>query len=52
MVFIGGFLGHCICTGLAVGGGKMLANRISEKMVNLSGGLLFLIFGIHNVLFH
>lgn len=50
MVFLGGFLGHCCCTTLAVIGGKYLANRISEKMVNVSGGLLFLIFGIHNIL--
>jgi putative Ca2+/H+ antiporter (TMEM165/GDT1 family) len=50
MVFIGGFLGHCICTSLAVLGGKYLANKISEKMVNISGGTLFLIFGIHNLL--
>jgi len=49
MVFLGGFLGHACCTSLAVMGGKYLANKISEKMVNISGGVLFLIFGIHNI---
>lgn len=51
MVFIGAFLGHCICTSLAVAGGKYLANKISERSVNIAGGILFLIFGIHNVFF-
>jgi len=51
MVFIGSFLGHCLCTSLAVVGGKYLANRISEKSVNIAGGILFLVFGIHNILF-
>jgi len=51
MVFIGSFLGHCLCTTLAVVGGKYLANKITEKSVNIAGGTLFLVFGIHNVLF-
>jgi len=49
-VCIGSFLGHVICTSLAIIGGKFLAKKISEKTVNISGGLLFLIFGIHNLL--
>lgn len=49
-VCIGSFLGHVICTSLAVVGGKFLAKKISEKTVNISGGLLFLIFGVHNLL--
>jgi len=52
IVFIGAFLGHCLCSGLAVMGGKYLANKISEKMVNMSGGILFLLFGLHNIIFH
>jgi len=48
-VFIGGFLGHCLCTGAAVLGGKYLSDKISERTVNLSGGILFLLFGIHNL---
>jgi len=48
-VFIGAFLGHCLCTGFAVVGGKYLSDKISERTVNLSGGILFLLFGIHNL---
>jgi putative Ca2+/H+ antiporter (TMEM165/GDT1 family) len=49
-VCVGSFLGHVICTTLAVIGGKFLAKKISEKTVNISGGILFLIFGVHNLL--
>jgi len=49
IVFIGSFLGHVLCTSLAVIGGKFLANKISERTVNICGGILFLIFGIHNL---
>jgi putative Ca2+/H+ antiporter (TMEM165/GDT1 family) len=48
-VFIGGFLGHMLCTTLAVIGGKYLAEKISERTVNICGGILFLLFGIHNL---
>jgi Ca2+/H+ antiporter, TMEM165/GDT1 family len=48
-VTIGGCLGHSICTGLAVLGGRMLAARISEKTVCQVGGVIFFIFGIHAV---
>lgn len=36
--FLGAALGHALCTFLAVVGGKVLATRISEKMVLISGG--------------
>jgi len=49
LVFVGGFLGHACCTTLAVLGGKFLAKKISEKKVNICGGVLFLIFGLHNL---
>lgn len=39
-------MGHLLCTSIAVLGGKLLANKISEKTVNLAGGLVFLLFGI------
>jgi len=48
-VFVGAFLGHCLCTSLAVVGGKFLAKKISERTVNICGGVLFLLFGIHNL---
>jgi len=48
-VTVGGCLGHSICTGLAVVGGRMLAARISEKTVSLWGGAIFIVFGLHSV---
>lgn len=50
-VTLGGCIGHTLCTGLAVLGGRMLAARISEKTVSAGGGLIFLVFGIHSVFF-
>jgi len=50
-VTIGGCIGHSICTGMAVLGGRMLASRISEKSVAFYGGLVFLAFGIHSAFF-
>ncbi|KAL7431619.1 hypothetical protein ACHAXH_001538 [Discostella pseudostelligera] len=48
-VAIGGCIGHSVCTGMAVIGGRMLASRISEKSVAFYGGLVFLVFGMHSV---
>lgn len=50
-VTIGGCIGHSICTGMAVIGGRMLASSISEKSVAFYGGLIFLAFGIHSAFF-
>jgi Ca2+/H+ antiporter, TMEM165/GDT1 family len=50
-VTLGGCVGHTLCTGLAVLGGRMLAARISEKTVATFGGIIFLIFGVHSVFF-
>lgn len=50
-VTLGGCIGHTLCTGLAVLGGRMLAARISEKTVAIGGGFIFLLFGIHSVFF-
>ena len=49
-VTIGGILGHCICTGGAVIGGKLLASKISERQVNLAGGTLFIFFALASLL--
>lgn len=48
-VTIGGVLGHAMCTGLAVIGGRLLATKISERTVAIAGGLLFIVFAIHSV---
>jgi putative Ca2+/H+ antiporter (TMEM165/GDT1 family) len=48
-VMLGGCIGHSLCTGLAVIGGRILASRISEKMVSQWGGVIFLLFGLHSI---
>mmetsp|Transcript_15570 Transcript_15570/g.44270 ORF Transcript_15570/g.44270 Transcript_15570/m.44270 type:complete len:246 (+) Transcript_15570:168-905(+) len=49
-VIVGGILGHSICTGAAVLGGKHLATHIDERMVAVLGGALFLVFGVHSLI--
>jgi len=43
-VILGGIVGHAICTGIAVIGGRLLAQRISVRTVTLVGGVVFLVF--------
>lgn len=43
-VILAGILGHGICTGLAVLGGRMIAQRISVRTVTIVGGIVFLGF--------
>jgi putative Ca2+/H+ antiporter (TMEM165/GDT1 family) len=50
-VTLGGTLGHGICTGMACLGGRMLASRISEKTASVGGGIIFLLFACHGLLF-
>ena len=45
-VVIGGTLGHALCTGLAVIGGRMIAQRISVRTVTLVGGVVFIVFAL------
>ncbi|XP_071539703.1 putative divalent cation/proton antiporter TMEM165 isoform X2 [Panulirus ornatus] len=45
-VIIGGLLGHFLCTGLAVIGGRIIATRISVRTVTIIGGVIFLIFAL------
>ncbi|XP_047960943.1 GDT1-like protein 4 [Salvia hispanica] len=49
-VVLGGILGQALCTMAAVFGGKSLATQISEKIVALSGGIVFIIFGMQSFL--
>ncbi|MEE6462020.1 hypothetical protein FKM82_001465 [Ascaphus truei] len=43
-VAIGGTIGHSLCTGLAVIGGRMIAQKISVRTVTIIGGIVFLAF--------
>ncbi|XP_022015489.1 GDT1-like protein 5 [Helianthus annuus] len=47
-VVIGGIIGQALCQTAAVFGGKSLATQISERFIALSGGILFIIFGIQS----
>ncbi|XP_076920348.1 GDT1-like protein 4 [Bidens hawaiensis] len=47
-VVLGGILGQALCQTAAVFGGKSLATQISEKFIALSGGVLFIVFGIQS----
>ncbi|GMH15214.1 hypothetical protein Nepgr_017055 [Nepenthes gracilis] len=49
-VVLGGIIGQALCTTAAVVGGKSLASQISEKIVALTGGALFIVFGIQSFL--
>lgn len=48
-VTLGGIVGHALCTGAAVLGGKHLASHIDERLVAIFGGVLFLVFGLHSL---
>merc|ERR1712012_270481 len=50
-VCVGGILGHALCTGLAVVGGRIIATRISVKTVTLIGGVVFLLFALSALVF-
>ncbi|CAK9814898.1 Transmembrane protein 165 [Anthophora quadrimaculata] len=45
-VIIGGILGHSFCTGMAVLGGRMIAQKISVRTVTILGGVVFLLFAV------
>lgn len=50
-VIFGGVLGHSVCTGLAVLGGRMIAQKISVRTVTLIGGVVFLLFAFSALFF-
>lgn len=45
-VTIGAILGHGICAAIAVIGGRLISQRISERIMTAVGGFLFLIFAV------
>lgn len=50
-VILGGILGHSICTGIAVLGGRMIAQKISVRTVTIIGGVVFLLFAFSALFF-
>lgn len=48
-VALGGVLGHALCTMAAVVGGRHLATHINERAVQIFGGILFIVFGVHTL---
>nr|XP_014085553.1 uncharacterized protein DDB_G0283357 isoform X1 [Bactrocera oleae]XP_014085554.1 uncharacterized protein DDB_G0283357 isoform X1 [Bactrocera oleae]XP_036229138.1 uncharacterized protein DDB_G0283357 isoform X1 [Bactrocera oleae]XP_036229139.1 uncharacterized protein DDB_G0283357 isoform X1 [Bactrocera oleae] len=46
-VITGGIIGHSICTGLAVIGGRMVAAKISVRTVTIIGGIVFVGFAVY-----
>ncbi len=47
-VTVGGIVGHCACTTMAVLGGRVLASSISERNVHIGGGVMFLLFALQS----
>ena len=45
-VLVGAILGHAICAAIAVTCGKLVAGRISERLLTTIGGVLFIGFGV------
>ena len=45
-VTAGAILGHTICAAIAVVGGRMVAGRLSERVLTFLGGALFIGFGL------
>lgn len=48
-VSLGAIVGHTICTTIAVYGGKLIATKISQRTVALSGSATFFIFAFLNL---
>lgn len=45
-VTLGAILGHTFCALIAVLGGRLIAGRISERVITAIGGALFILFGL------
>lgn len=49
-VCAGGILGHCVATGMAVLGGSFISKYLSERVIGIVGGVLFLVFALTTAL--
>ncbi|CAK83477.1 unnamed protein product (macronuclear) [Paramecium tetraurelia] len=47
-IFLGAIVAHFICTVIAVHGGKLIANKLSEKNFNFLAGITFLCIALVN----
>ncbi|GMS94432.1 hypothetical protein PENTCL1PPCAC_16607 [Pristionchus entomophagus] len=51
-VLVGGVLGHALCTGIAVVGGRAVAECITVRTVTIIGGIVFLLFAVLALVFN
>jgi len=49
-VCAGGIVGHCLATGMAVLGGSFISKYLSERVIGIVGGVLFLVFALTTAL--
>ena len=45
-VATGAIVGHTVATGIAVLGGAIASKYVSEKTINITSGVLFIVFAI------
>ncbi|XP_078494751.1 putative divalent cation/proton antiporter TMEM165 [Ciona intestinalis] len=49
-VLVGAVIGHALCTGMAVIGGRMIAQKISVRTVTIIGGVFFIFNAVFSLL--
>lgn len=50
-IIIGGILAHATCSAAALFLGKVFGNCCKERLINIVGGLLFVLFGLWELFF-
>lgn len=51
-IILGGIIAHVICIVLALALGMCVEKTLSEKAVNMIGGILFLCFAVYELVFN